>query len=155
MDNQASAELLSRGGPMAASQMVALEVIRGREPSLLLRLRRLGASSLDSPLAGYVVACVPEEQFAILAHLTGVLRVMPLAHGEAFHAAVEPGSLEPLFQSGDLVRIRSGTYATLSGILADWDGTQGSVDVVLFGRALVVRVHKEQIDAIPIPGPWK
>lgn len=155
MDNQPCADMLTletKAEP-CPRQSVALEVFTGREQKVMASLRRLGVLSPDSPLPGYVVAIVLPSRLPLIADIVGVRRVVCLAPGERFQSDVTPE--EPALQSGDLVRINSGTYATLSGLLAEWDGAEGTVDVVMFGRSLAVRVQKCQIDAIPLPDPWK
>ena len=136
------------------SEHYAVDVVVGKERRVIEGLRRLGYLEVTSPIAGYVQFSAKNINRDVILQLPNVRQVMALGHESLPVIPSEPSGTES-FKTGDLVRIRYGTYKKCSGLLISWKDHAGVVDTIIFGRSVRVPVDHDEIESIPLPEAWK
>ena len=131
----------------------AFDVTPGREKHVVLQLRELGCTSVERPTKGYVIAQCDPTAVPVIKGLSGVMRALPLQDTDLFE---DLSNVEPLpAKVADLVRVSSGPYAQMTGIVRALEGEDVLVDVSLMGRVVRVRAKATQVSVMPLPEPWR
>ena len=131
----------------------AFDVTPGREKHVVLQLRELGCTSVERPTKGYVIAQCDPTAVPVIKGLSGVMRALPLQDTDLFE---DLSNVEPLpAKVADLVRVSSGPYAQMTGIVRALEGEDVLVDVSLMGRVVRVRAKATHVSVMPLPEPWR
>lgn len=131
----------------------AFDVTPGRERHVALQLQELGCTSVERPTKGYVIAECDPTTVPVIKGLSGVMRALPLQDTDLFE---DLSNVEPLpAKVADLVRVSSGPYAQMTGIVRALDGEDVLVDVSLMGRVVRVRAKATHVSVMPLPEPWR
>ena len=131
----------------------AFDVTPGREKHVVLQLQELGCTSVERPTKGYVIAQCDPTAVPVIKGLSGVMRALPLQDTDLFE---DLSNVEPLpAKVADLVRVSSGPYAQMTGIVRALEGEDVLVDVSLMGRVVRVRAKSRHVSVMPLPEPWR
>lgn len=140
--------------PSEAYPVYAIEVVESGTDRVARELYRLGCAVVDQRIPGYLVVPMSPSVLSIVQRLRGVLRVFDAAGTDFARPVTVP---EPVLvhQVGDFVRVASGPYQNVSGVIHLVAQGTVQLEIVLFGRLLKVSLPAEQVHSIPLPEAWR
>lgn len=132
----------------------ALEVGGGRLDRVVRELYGLGCTDINQGIPGYLVVTLTPALCAYVQTVRGVVRMFP-AVGTEFDRPVTQPPERPRLCANEMVRILSGTYAGLTGILRAVNGSMVTVELLMFGRMRPIEMAADHVDRVPVPAPWR
>lgn len=140
--------------PSEACPVYAIEVVGPGSDRVVRELYRLGCAVVDQRIPGYLVVALSPSVLSIVQRLRGVVRVFDAA-GTEFARPVTLPEQVLVHQVGEFVRVASGPYQNLSGVIHSVVQGHVQLEIVLFGRLLKISLPVEQVDSIPLPDAWR
>lgn len=140
--------------PVVVSPVYAIEVGGGGSDRLVRELYRLGCTVVDQRIPGYLVVPLRPSLQTAVKHLRGVARMFPAA-GTEFERPVTMPAAAPSIQVGAMVRVMSGHYRNLSGVIQSTTDRTLQLEIVLFGRLMTISLPVDAVEPIPLPEAWR
>jgi hypothetical protein len=128
-------------------QLWIVEMTKRARSLVTAQLKQLGCTVVDT-WDTYCLCRGPQDLPAHLNPEGGAVRVYPVA-GEPATAAPAPVAV------GDLVTLHLGEGLRWTGRLAAIHGTQATVHVWCFGRAVSITVPLEKLTRFELPEAWR
>ena len=132
----------------------AIEVVGSGNDRLVRELYRMGCAWIDQRIPGYLVVSLTPKRYQYVQGLRSVANMFPAA-GTEFERPVTMPEPERLNQVGDMVRVVSGHYEGLSGIIRSISGEEIQLEIVMFGRLIALPLRIESVQPIPVPEAWR
>ena len=132
----------------------AIEVVGSGQDRLVRELYRMGCTVIDQRIPGYLVVSLTLQRYQYVMGLRSVAKMFPAA-GTEFERPVTMPETERVNQVGDLVRVVSGHYEGLSGIIRSISGEEIQLEIVMFGRLIALPLRIESVQPIPVPEAWR
>jgi hypothetical protein len=139
---------------LAQSAVYAIEVGGGGVDRLVRELYRLGCTLIDQRIPGYLVVSLTPVRHMQVRGLRSVVKVFPVA-GTDFERPLTMPTVPPSNQVGEMVRVVSGHYRGVSGIIRSTSGETIQLEIVLFGRLMTMTLTVESVEPIPVPEAWR
>ena len=137
-----------------ACSVYAIELAGHGRDRVVRELYRFGCAVVDQRIPGYLVVPLSPSLLSAVTSLRGVVRVFEAAGTEFARPVTLPESgAGP--QVGDFVRVASGPYQHVSGVIQSRVQGTVQVEIVLFGRMMTMTVPVEQVQTIPLPEAWR
>lgn len=139
-----------------AVTVCAIEVGGGRLDRVVRELYRLGCTLIDQRIPGYLVVPLTPVRRSQVVGLRGVVKVFPVA-GTEFARPVTVPSCPSVNQVGEMVRVVSGRYCGVSGVIQSRSESENTVclDIIMFGRLIPLTLPVDSVEPIPLPEAWR